>query len=143
MCGNHGCLETVVNQAYLYEQYRVNVLRQEGFSQDKNDMYSGLLDLFTRAKNGQKEALEIIETAGRYLGSCLAHAVSILDINNIIISGSFGPDGDVILDSVKSQVENDTLPGLRCEIQYAPFEPMGYLKGAAFLILKDYLVDIP
>jgi len=135
----------MVNQAYLFEQYRTKVLSETSYFQDinKNDLYNGLSDLFTRAKKGEKESLSIVETAGRYIGHCLANAITILDIDNVIISGHFGPDGDVILNSVREILEENTLPKVRCSINYSPFDPLGHVKGAAILILKDYMIDIP
>jgi glucokinase len=144
-CGSSGCLETVVNQNYLYQQYRSNVIKEAGWSSESAEvtLFDGLADLFTRAKRGEEAAAAIVNTASSYLGHCIANAITVLDINNIIISGHFGPDGDAILDPLREVIRANILPKVEFNLSYYPFDPNGHTRGAALLVLTDYFVDIP
>ena len=144
-CGSAGCMETVVNRNYLLEQYRTHVLKQaeQGSVSRSLHMEDGLADLFSRAKAGEKSARLIVDTAALHLGQCIANAIAVLDITNIIISGHFGEDGDAIVEPVKQVVRNSVLPRVDFEIAYVPFDPAGHTHGAALLVLNDYFVDVP
>jgi N-acetylglucosamine repressor len=144
-CGSSGCMETVVNQNYLYQQYRTNVIKEAGWSTESGEMalFEGLSDLFTRARKGEEAAVPIVKTASSYLGHCIANAITVLDIDNIIISGHFGPDGDVILDPLREVIRANILPKVEFNLSYYPFDPNGHTRGAALLVLTDYFVDIP
>ncbi len=144
-CGSYGCMETVVNQNYLLQQYRTNVIRDAGWSAGSGgiSLLKGLADLFTRAKIGEESSREIVDTAISYLGHCLANAITVLDINNIIISGHFGPDGDTIIEPLRQVIRENILPKVDFDVSYLPFDPNGHTHGAALLVLMDYFVDIP
>jgi predicted NBD/HSP70 family sugar kinase len=144
-CGSSGCMETVVNQNYLFHQYRMNVIKETVWSTGSSEisLFEGLADLFTRAKRGEEPAVAIVNTAASYLGHCIANAITVLDINNIIISGHFGPDGDAILNPLREVIRSDILPKVEVNLSYFPFDPNGHTRGAALLVLKDYFVDIP
>ena len=144
-CGSSGCMETVVNQNYLFQQYRTNVIKETGWSTGSSEisLFDGLADLFTRAKRGAEPAVAIVNTASSYLGHCIANAITVLDINNIIISGHFGPDGDAILDPLREVIRTNILPKVEVNLSYFPFDPNGHTRGAALLVLTDYFVDIP
>jgi predicted NBD/HSP70 family sugar kinase len=144
-CGGSGCMETVVNQNYLFQQYRMNVIKEAGWSPRSSEvsLFEGLGDLFTRAKRKEEPAVAIVNTAASYLGHCIANAITVLDINNIIISGHFGHDGDAILDPLREVIRSDILPKVKVNLSYFPIDPNGHTRGAALLVLTDYFVDIP
>ena len=144
-CGSTGCLETVVNERYLFEQYKTRVIGAKTWSGggDITEVREGLKDLFDRCAAGEPLAKEVIHTAAGYLGHALATTATILDINAIVISGHFGPNGTVLIDPLRSIMLEECLPDIPLEISYAPFEPGGYVRGAALLVLKNFLVDVP
>jgi predicted NBD/HSP70 family sugar kinase len=143
-CGGIGCMETVVNHQYLYRQYMENILNVKVDYQkepDQADLVSGLADLFSRSKRGEKDAREITDRAAGYLGQCIANAIMALDITNIIVSGHFGPDGAVILEPLNEIVRKSILPETDFHITFCQFDPEGHTNGAALLILKKYFID--
>jgi predicted NBD/HSP70 family sugar kinase len=146
-CGNSGCMETLVNQYYLFEQYRKYILGPSSSSEiitDDNDeaLKKGLADLCTRAKEGNETACSIVKTAAAYLGLCLAYAISILDITQIVLSGFLGEDGDVFVPYLNDTIEKNISNEISFSVQYLPFDKDGHVFGAAMLIYKDFLVDI-
>jgi len=147
-CGKTGCLETVVNERYLFEQYRTRVLSNEfapntGNSSDIDGVREGLRGLFDDAVAGNPEARRILDTVAGYLGRALAATITTLDINYVIISGHFGPHGAALLPPLRNVILSECLPNLPLELEYAPFDPKGYIRGAALLILRDFFADVP
>jgi len=144
-CGSAGCMETVVNQNYLFEQYRTNVIKDVGWLPGSNQeqLYSGLADLFTRAARGEEAASAVVRNAAQYLGYCLANAITVLDITNIIVSGHFGANGNAIIEPLREVIRDSILPRVEFNLTYCPFDPTGHIRGAALLVLKEYFVDVP
>lgn len=144
-CGGVGCMETVVNEFFLYEQYRMLILKDTNWADGSNDevLRAGLSDLFTRAKAGEEDALNIVKRAAGYLGYSLSMATIVLDIPNIIVSGYFGPDGDVIESYLEAEIKKQILSKMPFTVHYVPLDPDGFIHGAALLVLKDYLHNVP
>lgn len=138
-CGNTGCLETVVNQHYLAEQYRTTV-RGATSPGEAGDVLADLEELFRLVKADNHAARRIVTTAGSYLGTVLAGAITVLDISSVVVSAHFGPDGDAIVDPISDAIRNAILPNVNFSVRYVPFDPMGHVLGAALLVLQDYLV---
>jgi predicted NBD/HSP70 family sugar kinase len=145
-CGKRGCLETVINQHYLYQEYLRKVLR---VSVDNRDSYTneeikqGLSCLFTEASNSNKQALLIVKRTARYMSIPLAPIIMVLNVPQIIICSSFGPDGDLLLKYLDSEIRNKILPDIDFNLHYYPIDEMGFTRGAALLILKDFYTSIP
>jgi predicted NBD/HSP70 family sugar kinase len=143
-CGNRGCMETIVGQRNLFREYSERVLgNPENMTEpDPRVIQRGLADLFTRARRGEEEPLKIVTVAAGHLGRCLAMAIMVLDITNVVVSGHFGPDGDVMIEPVRAAIQENLLPGSVFTVKYLPFDPLGHVQGAALLILKDYFIDM-
>ena len=143
-CGHKGCLETIMNQNYLYNRYRVEVLqKRKRKNPSREEIAQGLSDLFSKAEVGHKGALNIVEHMANYLGQALSNLLLILNIPNIIISGYFGETGDVIVKPIENEIKKRLLSQIRFSIRYLPYKDVGFTRGAALLILKEYLTDIP
>lgn len=146
-CGKSGCMETVVGQRNLYRSYCRHVLRDESraaaFGQaDQETLSEALFDLFSRARRGERAAWRIVSDAAEHLGHCIAAAILVLDIPNIIVSGHFGPDGAVLEELLHAKLTRTLLRGASYSVRYLPFDPLGHVRGAALLVLKDYLIDL-
>jgi predicted NBD/HSP70 family sugar kinase len=143
-CGSFGCMETVVNEVYLYNQYKSLILKDNTVSVSIDDkiLREGLSDLFSKAKANDKIAIDIVKKAAKYLGYCIAMAIIVLDIPNIIISGHFGKDGDVLEEYVEAEIKKQVLKNMPLSVHYEPLDVDGFVQGAAFLILKDYLYNV-
>jgi predicted NBD/HSP70 family sugar kinase len=143
-CGNRGCMETIVGQRNLFREYSRRVLGNSDTPEEPESeaIQEGLADLFTQARRGEIIPMEIIGTAAGQLGRCLAMAIMVLDITNIVVSGHFGPDGDVLIGPLESSIRSNLLPGSVFSVKYLPFDPDGHVQGAALLVLKDYFIDM-
>ena len=146
VCGRIGCLQTEVNQNRLYKDYLNEVLKQKVFSEqepNQDDLKANLPDLFSRAKNGEKPALKIINQAAKFLADGIANTIMILNIPHILISGHFGEDGDILIDSLDSEIRKRILSQMDFTLSYMPLEARGFTLGATLLILGDYFTDLP
>ncbi|HUV08176.1 MAG TPA: ROK family transcriptional regulator [Spirochaetia bacterium] len=144
-CGGRGCLETVINQYSLFRQYRQRVLKESPSRSvpSAEVLKSGLSDLFSRAREGNREALDIVAEMSGYLGYCLSHAIMVLNLPQIIISGNFGNDGSILLDPLRRDIRRNAFSKIDFMLHYYPIDPRGHTRGAALLILKDYFTGIP
>ena len=67
----------------------------------------------------------------------------ILNIPHILISGHFGEDGDILIDSLDSEIRKRILSQMDFNLSYMPLEARGFTLGATLLILGDYFTDLP
>ena len=143
-CGARGCLETVANQYYLYGRYQREVLGKTPRRPASNDvLHAGLARLFSEAEAGLPAAARIIDETGHYLGRALAAAILILNLPTVVISGHFGTDGHVLLRSAEQEIRSGILPKVDFRLLYRPFDPQGFILGAALLVLRGYFTHVP
>ena len=140
-CGKKGCLETEVNQFRLYQKYIEDVIGKQSTSikPSLKEVYEGLSNLFSLAKKGHHAALKIITQTSEYLGYVLSHAIMVLNVPSVIISGHFGSDGNVILPILKKAISKNILSKINFNLEYYPFDIRGHTLGSALLILRDFL----
>jgi len=92
-CGNYGCLEMYASDKAIVEKY--NSLTGEKVKEASV--------VANRANEGEEEAKRVLEESGKYLGIGIGNAVSLFDINNIIVSTCF--DGTIFLESAQKQLD--------------------------------------
>ncbi len=136
-CGKRGCLETVVNQYTLYEQFLENTGRAK--VEDAIAAEAGLPELFHRASEGDAAARSVLVKAAEPLGRALAMLLLVLNVRNIYLVGHFGENGDIWLDDICEVVRRHVDPRLSFSIHYRQLEEEGYLLGAAMLVSREYL----
>lgn len=145
-CGKRGCLETLLNQDILYQNYVKNVQKKDPnslTSPSEAEIHRGLGDLFSLTQQGHREASAIVQEAARYIGMGIATLLLILDIPHVIIAADFGPDGMVIVPHIEQEVNRRIVPDIEYSVVYYPHEWPGFAQGAPLLIFKDYFTEIP
>jgi predicted NBD/HSP70 family sugar kinase len=110
-CGKRGCLETVVATPLSAARAAGDVDRR------------------------------VIATAGRHLGAALAHLVSALNIDTVVVSGSDEVLGETFRTAARDVIRNRTLDDLGGSVELRPssFGDDDALLGAAVLILDQEL----
>ena len=136
-CGKRGCLETVVNQHTLYEEFLEKIGQDK--AEDITATEAGLPGMFHRAARGNSAARSVLSEAAKPLGRALATLLLVLNVKNIYLVGHFGEDGDTWLDDISDVVRRNVDPHLNFRIHYRPIEDEGYLLGAAMLVSREYL----
>ncbi len=143
-CGQRGCLETVVNADLLFREYqrKVKDINRPAAPETEAELQQGLSKLFSFAKQGQPEAAKIVQQAALHLGEGIIPLLRILDIPHVLLVADFGPNGDAIIPDLYQEMGTRLLPGTQCVLQYHPLEQSGFARGAALLVLKEYLTSL-
>ena len=130
-CGNLGCLETIVSNRALLQQGRVIV----------SDEITDLESLLQAYQTGNSQVIALIENAGHVLGSVVAHLVSTLNINRVLIAGNLSRFGDGLIVPIRQRVQIGVLPTLaqKTEVGLATLGNEIVILGGASLILKNEL----
>ena len=127
-CGKYGCLETVSSTRAILERV-----------QKENGPGIASLDALSRSfELGNKRVAAAVGAAGHYLGSVIAELITILNVNNIILSGYFTSFGDPFLELVHAEVNNRVLSKMVDEtrLSYSTLGTDSVILGASALVLS-------
>ena len=127
-CGKYGCLETVSSTRAILERV-----------QKENGPGIASLDALSRSfELGNKRVAAAVGAAGHYLGSVIAELITILNVNNIILSGYFTSFGEPFLELVHSEVNNRVLSKMVDEtrLSYSTLGTDSVILGASALVLS-------
>lgn len=106
-CGNYGCLETVASPHAILQRMR-ELAEYEWISfAAGSKLDPGEIDWeFVRRAflAGDETVTELVKEAGRYLGISIANLVSVLNVHQIVISGSYTDFGKMFLDAISQEV---------------------------------------
>ena len=139
-CGSQGCLESVINQNVLFRRY-IEEVKEEAFPEEytQDQVLQELPELFRKAKEQNQNALKIVHDVAEYLGQGLAHAVMLFNIPNLIVCGYFGECGDVLIPQLEKEIRERVYPLTDFLVTYRPLQQVGFTRGAALLVLKDFI----
>ncbi|GAB4369842.1 MAG: ROK family transcriptional regulator [Spirochaetales bacterium] len=129
-CGKRGCLETVVNQNILVEEYR----KRKG-GQDRD---IPLQRIFDEVLGGDEEAQQILDAASRNLAYALSALILSINVDRVYLAGHFGETGSIFGTRVEDYLNDLLYPHSSVSIQYEDIEDSGFPLGAAMMILQDY-----
>ncbi|MEM8862922.1 MAG: ROK family transcriptional regulator [Chloroflexota bacterium] len=136
-CGNYGCLETVATStAILSKAKNLNLFAQK---MDENELTTE--DVLLAFEAGQEEVVQIVAEAGAYIGRAVASFVSILNISQIVISGSMARFGPLYLESIQHSMQDRALSNLvdYTDLKLSNLGQDIVTKGAASIILHQEL----
>ncbi|MCC6799769.1 MAG: ROK family transcriptional regulator [Anaerolineae bacterium] len=126
-CGNHGCLETFVADAWLVRRAQIRGL----------DVDSALA-LTVQAQNGDARAVEVFAQAGEVLGCGMANLVNLFNPALIVISGEGVRAGDLLFGPMKAAMQRHMFAQLAedLEVCIEPLTDETWARGAAGLVLE-------
>jgi predicted NBD/HSP70 family sugar kinase len=131
-CGNDNCLEAFAGGAAIVRDAVAAGLPVETTR-----------DVAERAARGEPEALELVRTAGRSIGTVLASLVNFFNPHRIVMTGGVAQAGAPLLAGIREAVYGRSLPlaarSLDIRVSDAP-ELSGRL-GAALMAIEGYLDD--
>ena len=90
-CGGIGCVEQIGSATGIAREAR----RKMAASDEPSSM-----DVLDEAKKGDKMALEVVETVGRYLGMALAQLAMTVDPQMFVIGGGVSKAGQFLIDVI-------------------------------------------
>ncbi len=144
-CGKRGCLETLVNQRVLYQDYCSRVRKEPlpaNSRPDREEIRRGLSELFRRVKGGEADAIAVVKKAALFLGRALVQLLLVLNIRQLILAGYFGPDGDAFIPFLEEVMRPRLFPESEFSLSYVPLEQLSFAQGASLLVLKDFLTEV-
>jgi glucokinase-like ROK family protein len=126
-CGNRGCLETIASTRALIQHAVAPV-----------DTFEDLLKAYHA---GNPKVIALVEYAAQALSETVKHLVSILNIQQIRLAGNLSHFGNVILETIRRNLQSGVLPALadRTQVNWAALGDDIVILGAASLVLKNEL----
>jgi predicted NBD/HSP70 family sugar kinase len=146
-CGNRGCLETFVSadavRKRVEQKLRKGRCRSVAAAIAEGESLRPEL-VYRLAKEGDEDCTEIVRDVGRYVGLAAANLVNLLAPDTLIVCGSIDVADEIILDAIRSQIAERSLPQLRghLTVKLAFAKEKASLLGAAVLVARE-LFDLP
>ena len=125
-CGNRGCLETFAAAPAI-----VDLLRRS-LGHDLT-----IEAIVERARDGDAGCRRAIADSGRHIGRVLADVCNLLNPQRVVVGGSVGQAGDVLLDEMREVVRRTALPTAAEDVEIVPgvLGERAEVLGAVALIL--------
>jgi predicted NBD/HSP70 family sugar kinase len=126
-CGNRGCLETLAGAPAIVAL----VSRAFGEQLDTEDVLA-------RARAGDPACSRALADAGRHVGVAVADLVNLVNPERIVVGGSIGSAGEVLLGPLRDSVRRRAIPSAAgdVEIVSASLGERAELLGAVALVLQ-------
>jgi len=137
-CGQYGCLEAHGSGTALIRETKKKAQEHLEFSDELKS--KGLrpdgIGCATLAKEGNPDALKIIEQLGMYLGRGISYCINILDTQAIVIGGGVAASLDLLLPSIHNSIRENAFKKMQnVDIVKTPLGYEAALLGAAALVL--------
>ena len=99
-------------------------------------------DLLRRAGAGEARVLDAVRRAGTFLGAAVAAAVTLLDVDTVVLGGLYARLAPWLLAVVEDELEHRVLPAARPVLVLAStLGPDAAMLGAATSVVRDVLDD--
>ncbi len=144
VCGNHGCLETLVSGTGIARRARelIKAGRKSILLRMCDGNLSGLTAklVFLGARKGDKLANEVVEQTGVYLGIAVANMINLLNPELIIIGGGVSVAGDMLLRVIRQEAKKRAFKELyRCtKIVKATLSDRAGVFGAVGIAIQTF-----
>jgi predicted NBD/HSP70 family sugar kinase len=127
-CGRRGCLETFAAGPAVVELLRPSL---------GADLT--VAEVLERAYEGDPGCQRAIADAGRHIGQALGNLCNLFNPERIVVGGSLGAAGDLLLDPVREAVERAAIPSAAddVEIVLGVLGQRAELLGAVGLVLHE------
>jgi glucokinase len=108
-CGRRGCLEVYCSASAIVRTARILLKRgiESCLRIDNNPLTSHMI--YEHAYRGDQLACDIFRKTGTYLGIALSNVFNLLDLEMAIIGGKVAEAGELILKSVRDEVEKRSI----------------------------------
>jgi predicted NBD/HSP70 family sugar kinase len=127
-CGSRGCLETMAAGPAILEALRPSLGSELSTE-----------EAIERAADGDPGCRRAIGDAGRYLGSALADLCNLVNPERIVVGGTIGASGDVLLEPMRESLRHRAIPsaGEDVEIVAGSLGDRAELLGTVALVLYE------
>jgi glucokinase-like ROK family protein len=126
-CGNRGCLEMIAGAPALVELLRAT--RGEDLTAER------VVEL---ARDGDPGCRRAIADAGTHTGQALANLCNLFNPERIVVGGSIGAAGDILLDPLREAVRRRVIPSAAEDVEIVPgvLGDRAEVLGAVALVLN-------
>lgn len=110
-CGNRGCLEAIAGGGAISRKAMESVKsgqRTQLTEMVKNGQLS-VADVMNAARHGDHLAQRITAEAGMHLGTAIANVVNLFNPSMVVVGGSVGQIGDLLLEPIRLTVQRRSL----------------------------------
>jgi predicted NBD/HSP70 family sugar kinase len=127
-CGNRGCLETYAGAGAIAS------LLSRSFGQELDPEA-----VLSRAAAGDPGCRRAIADAGRHIGVAVANLCNLVNPERIVVGGSMGHAGALLLDPLRESVSLRAIPSAGEDVSIVPGElgERAELLGAVALVLQE------
>jgi predicted NBD/HSP70 family sugar kinase len=127
-CGNRGCLETYAGAAAIAG------LLSRSFGEEL-----GPDEVVSRAMQGDPGCRRALADAARHVGVAVANLCNLVNPKRIVVGGSMGRAGDLLLDPLRESVSLRAIPSAAEDVEIVPGElgERAELLGAVALVLQE------
>lgn len=135
-CGNTGCLEVYASGTAIVRMAReAMALSSESRLHEVPVIQLSAEKIHSAALAGDRLALEVFQTAGRYLGIAMASLINVLNPEMIVVGGGVSAAWDLFGERARDEVMKRAFPApaQRCQIMRAECGDTAGLIGAAWL----------
>jgi predicted NBD/HSP70 family sugar kinase len=144
-CGNRGCLESLASGYAIAQAAKVCV--QNGGGAFILEQANGNVEcieaktVFDAARQGDKDAKDIISRAAEYIGIALAGCINLLDPDMIIFAGRVSLAGDLFIHPIQEVAKKRQMKyaGRKVRFETARLGLDATAIGAATLVIKKFI----
>ncbi|MDT7710909.1 MAG: hypothetical protein QOG20_6516 [Pseudonocardiales bacterium] len=141
-CGNTGCLEALAGGGALARDATTAARDMRSGALADRLAEAGTLtgpDVVRAAEFGDPLAVELLQRSGALVGETLAALVNFFNPAMILLGGSVGASGDLLLAAVRQAIYRRSLPLATRHLQIVRSSPCGQsgLRGAAFMVVDE------
>lgn len=110
-CGNRGCLEAIAGGGAIARKATeaVKLGQRTQLSELANNGQISVEDVMNAARHGDHLAQRITAEAGMHLGTAIANVVNLFNPSMVVIGGSVGQIGDLLLEPIRLTVQRRSL----------------------------------
>ena len=142
-CGNRGCLETLASppalEAQCVEALQRGVRSVLSDAPDADGTRVTIRQIFEAARANDRLACNLLEEAGRAIGTGLANLVNVYNPGLVILGGELAEDDCPLVEIIERTLRGRVLPSLRDVTRVSPagLKERACALGAAALVFDD------
>ncbi|HNZ12370.1 MAG TPA: ROK family protein, partial [Anaerolineaceae bacterium] len=106
-CGNHGCMEAYVGGPGLLADAQAAL---QAAHRGADEMPGTVEDLVDTALQGDAVCRQVIQNAGRYLGTSIANLLNLVNPGLVILGGELVQAGELLMGPIHASIRERVMP---------------------------------
>lgn len=141
ICGNVGCLETVISAAGIQRVFKDRLAEGVISSLQRDGEGPDLDRILEAARGGDRFSQSTLREIGQFLGDACAILIKMFNPETLIISGEGAMFREFFAEPVEQVIRRRVLPGMLDEFSttFAEYDPYHEAHGAALVAMDHHL----